>query len=135
KPWVLPSAALESAALVIAHEGPALAERTARAIYDPHRPGWFATPQGRARAVQWLDAFGAALGAGASRESIEATVAYAEAAVLGGASAAECSRFFGQFTTIAMHELVRVRASADEVRALQRLTSAAVEAFLERLTQ
>ncbi len=135
KPWILPAAPLESAAMVLEHEGQSLVERTARAIYDAHRPGWFAAPQGRARSRQWLETLGEALTAGASREAVELTVAFLDTAALGGASAAECSRFLGQFTSIAMHELVRVRATSDEVRALQRLMSAAIETFLERLAQ
>lgn len=135
KPWQLPDEPLETAAMILDHEGAALVERTARGIYDPHRPGWFAEPQGRARGRQWIDALGAALGDGAGRDAIDATVAYLDTGVLAGATAAECSRFLGQFATIAMHELVRVRASADEVRALQRVLGAATEAFLERLAQ
>ena len=133
RPWVLPATPLDNAAVVVEHEGPALAERAARTIYDAHRPGWFATPQGLARARQWLDKLGAALSDGKSRDAIDATVAYVEAAALAGASPAECSRFLGQFAAVAMHELVRMRAPIEEVRALQRITSAAAEAFLERL--
>lgn len=135
KPWILPATPLETAAMVLEHEGSSLVERTSRAIYDVHRPGWFAAPQGRARSRRWSETLGEALASGASREAVETTVAFLDAAALGGASAAECSRFLGQFSSIAMHELVRVRASTDEVRALQRLMNAAAETFLERLAQ
>jgi hypothetical protein len=135
RPWRLPTAPLESAAIVIEHEGAALVERAGRGMYDPSRLGWFVAPQGRGRARQWLDPLCTALSAGAGPDAIDATAGYLEAAVLGGASAAECLRFLGQFTTIAAHELVRVRANADEVRAFQRLLNAAGEAFLERLGQ
>jgi diguanylate cyclase (GGDEF)-like protein/excisionase family DNA binding protein len=133
--WVLPTAQLENVAMVVEHEGTALAERAARAIYDPHRPGWFAEPPGLARARQWLEALGGALASGTSSSAIEATVDYLDAATLAGATPAECSRFVGQFATVAMHELVRMRAPVEEVRALQRIASAATEAFLERLAR
>ena len=133
RPWVLPTTPLDSAALVIEHEGSALAERAARAIYDPHRVGWFASPQGLARARQWLEALGTALSDGRSGDAIDATVAYVDAAALAGASPAECSRFLGQFSAVAVHELARMRAPIEEVRALQRVASAATEGYLEQL--
>lgn len=135
RPWELPLQPLPSAATLLGNDGRTLVERAARAIYDPQRPGWYAGPQGLARARGWLDALGAALSAGAPRDAIAATAAFADAAELGGATASETVRFLGQFTAVTAHELVRARAGADEPRALQRLMSAATEAFLDRLGQ
>ncbi|HZV73462.1 MAG TPA: EAL domain-containing protein [Conexibacter sp.] len=132
RPWELPTRSLTAAAELLGHDGRALVERVARALYDPQRPGWFAAPQGLARSRSWLDALAAALAAGAPREALTATAAYADAATLGGASAAEVVRFLGQFGTVASHELVRARTATEEARALQRIMSAAVETFLER---
>lgn len=130
--WELPERPLPGSAELLQHDGPALVERTARALYDPQHPGWFAAPQGLARAHGWLETLAAALAAGGSRAGLAATVAYAEAATLGGASAAEVVRFLSQFGVVASGELVRARAGAEEGRALQRLMSAATEAYLDR---
>jgi excisionase family DNA binding protein len=133
RPWELPERPLAASAALLEHDGPALAERAARALYDPQRPGWFAAPQGRARSRRWLEALGAALGDGNARAAVAATATYADAATLGGASAAEVVRFLGQFGALASHELMRARSAAEDARALQRLMSAATEAFVERL--
>lgn len=132
RPWVLPASPLPVSVELLEHDGPALVERAARTLYDPQHPGWFAAPQGLARSRAWLDAFAAALAAGAPREALAATAAYADAATLGGASAAEVVRFLGQFGAVASHELVRGRSGAEEARGVQRLMSAAADAFLLR---
>jgi excisionase family DNA binding protein len=132
RPWELPARPLPAGAELLEHDGRALAERAARALYDPQHPGWFAAPQGIARSRSWLDALAAALAAGAPREALAATAAYADAATLGGASAAEVVRFLGQFGAAASHELARAHAASDEARGLQRIMGAAAEAFLER---
>lgn len=132
RPWELPAHALPASAELVEQDGRALAERAARALYDPQHPGWFAAPQGIARSRTWLAALAAALAAGSAREALAATAAYADAATLGGASAAEVVRFLGQFGLAASHELARARATGDEARGLQRIMGAAAEAFLER---
>lgn len=131
--WELPAQPLPLSAQLLAHDGPALAERAARAVYEPTRPGWFASPQGVARSRTWLDALGGALAAGSPREALAATAAYGDAATLGGASVAEVVRFFGQFGAVASHELLRVHAAAEEGRTLQRVMTASTEAFLSKL--
>ncbi len=131
--WELPAQPLRASAALLSTEGRVLVERTGRALYDPRRPGWFAAPQGLARAQAWLDPLGVALAAGTARDALGATAAYADAATLGGASPAEVVRFLGQFGAIVSHELLRGRAGADETRAFQRLMNAATEAFLARL--
>jgi excisionase family DNA binding protein len=133
RPWELPGRPLPASAELLEHDGRALAERAARAHNDPQRPGWFAAPQGLARARTWLDALAAALAGGMPRDALAATAAYADAATLGGATAAEVVRFLGQFGAVASHELVRARTSGDEARALQRIMGAAAEAFVSRL--
>ncbi len=133
RPWDLPPGALPAAADLLEQEGRALVERAGRALYDPQRPGWFAAPQGLARARGWLAAVATSLAAGRLRDAVAATVAYADAATLGGASTPEVVRFLGQFGAVATHELVRARTAGEEARAVQRLMSAATEAFLERL--
>jgi diguanylate cyclase (GGDEF)-like protein/excisionase family DNA binding protein len=135
RPWELPTRTLPATAALLSHDGRTLVERAARALYDPHRPGWYAGPQGVARARGWLDALAAALEAGAPRDAVAVTAAYAAAAALGGATPSETVRFIGQFTAVTTHELLRARAGTDEPRALQRLMSAATEAFLDRLAQ
>jgi len=132
RPWELPHGPLRTSAELLEHDGPMLAERAGRSLYDPQRLGWFAAPQGLARSRTWLDELAGALAAGTPREALAATTAYADAATLGGASAAEVVRFLGQFGAAASHELVRAHASADETRGLQRIMGAAAEAFLER---
>ncbi len=132
RPWELPQHPLPGSAELLDHDGPALVERAARALYDPQRPGWFAAPQGLARSGTWLAALRRALAAGMPRDALAATVAYADAAALGGASVAEVARFLGQFGAVASHELLRARTGADEARAFQRVLSAATEAFLDR---
>jgi len=133
RPWELPAAPLPAAAALLSHDGPALVERAGRALYEPTRPGWFAAAQGTARAQAWLATLAAALAAGEPHEAVAATAAYGDAATLGGASPAEVVRFLGQFGAISSHELARTRAAAEEARALQRVMSAATEAFLARL--
>ncbi|HEX4806201.1 MAG TPA: EAL domain-containing protein, partial [Conexibacter sp.] len=130
RPWELPDQPLPVTAELLADHGAALAERAARALYDPQRPGWFAAPHGLLRARGWLDALRDALAAGRAQDGLAATAAYADAAALGGASAAEVVRFLGQFGGAASHELLRVRGGAQEARGLQRLMSAAAEAFV-----
>jgi len=131
--WELPDGPLPGSAELLEHDGHGLVERTARALYDPQHPGWFAAPQGLARASGWLEALSRALADGDLRAGLAATVAYAEAATLGGASPAEVTRFLGQFAAVASAELVRARAGGEEGRMLQRLLSAASETFLDRL--
>lgn len=131
RPWELPRQPLPATAELLEHDGWALAERAARSLYDPHHLGWFAAPQGIARAHTWLAALTDAVAAGAPREALATTAAYADAATLGGASAAEVVRFLGQFGTAASHELARGYSAAEEARALQRIMGAAAEAFLE----
>jgi excisionase family DNA binding protein len=131
RPWELPAQPLPATAELLEHDGWALAERAARSLYDPQHLGWFAAPQGIARARTWLAALTAAVSAGASREALATTAAYADAATLGGASAAEVVRFLGQFGAAAAHELARSYAAGEEARALQRIMGAAAEAFLE----
>jgi excisionase family DNA binding protein len=133
RPWELPARPLPASARLIAHDGQTFVERAARALYEPARPGWFAAPQGVARSRAWLDALGAALATGTSHDALAATAAYGDAATLGGASVAEVVRFFGQFGAVASHELVRAHGATDEGRALQRVMTAATEAFLQRL--
>lgn len=133
RPWDLPAGTLPAAAELLIQDGRALAERAGRALYEPGRPGWFATPQGLARARGWLDALTASLAAGSLREGVSATAAYADAAMLGGATLAEVVRFLGQFGALATHELVRARAAGEEARAVQRVMSASAEVFLERM--
>jgi diguanylate cyclase (GGDEF)-like protein/excisionase family DNA binding protein len=132
RPWDLSAQTLPASAELLEHDGPVFVERTARVLYDPQRPGWFAAPQGLARSRIWLQALGRALGAGRPREAVAATASYADAATLGGASTAEVVRFLGQFGAVASHELVRTRSGAEEGRAVQRVMSAATDAFLER---
>ena len=132
RPWELPAHPLPAAAELLEHDGPALAERAARALYDPQHLGWFAAPQGIARARTWLAALSDAVAGGAPREALTTTAAYADAATLGGASAAEVVRFLGQFGATASQELVRAYSAGEEARALQRIMGAAAEAFLER---
>ena len=131
--WELPEQPLPLSAQLLERDGQALAERAARAIYEPARTGWFAAPQGAARARAWLDALGPTLAAGTPSEALAATAAYGDAAALGGASVPEVARFLGQFGALASHELVRAHGAADEGRALQRVMSAATEAFLAKL--
>jgi len=131
--WDLPEQPLPLSAQLLERDGQALAERAARAIYEPARPGWFAAPQGAARARAWIAALGGTLAAGAPREALAATAAYGDAATLGGASVAEVARFLGQFGALASHELARTHGAAEEGRALQRVMSAATEAFLAKL--
>jgi diguanylate cyclase (GGDEF)-like protein/excisionase family DNA binding protein len=133
RPWELPTGALPAAAELLAQDGRALAERAGRALYEPGRPGWFAAPQGLARARSWLDALSGGLAAGNLRDCVSATAAYADAATLGGATPAEVVRFLGQFGALATHELVRARAAGEEARAMQRVMSAGAETFLERM--
>ncbi|HEU4702815.1 MAG TPA: EAL domain-containing protein [Conexibacter sp.] len=132
RPWELPTQPLPATAELLEHDGPALTERAARALYDPQQLGWFAAPQGIARARTWLGALADAVGRGAPREALATTAAYADAATLGGASAAEVVRFLGQFGAAASHELSRSYSAGEEARALQRIMGAAAEAFLER---
>ena len=133
RPWELPMHPLPASAELLEYDGAQLVERAARALYDPRRPGWFAAPQGLARSRTWLASLGEALAAGTPREGIAATAAYADAAALGGASPAEIVRFLGQLAAVASHELRRARSGAEEeARGLQRILSAATEAFLER---
>ncbi|HEV7775162.1 MAG TPA: EAL domain-containing protein [Conexibacter sp.] len=132
RPWELPQHPLPATADLMEHDGQALVERAARALYDPQRPGWFAAPQGLARSSTWLGVLSRALATGSPRDALAATAAYADAATLGGASAAEVVRFLGQFGAVASHEVVRARAGTEEARALQRVMSAATEAFLDR---
>jgi len=129
--WELPTQPLPATAELLQDDGWALAERAARSLYDPQYLGWFAAPQGIARAHTWLAALTAAVAAGAPRDALATTAAYADAATLGGASAAEVVRFLGQFGAAAAHELARGRTAGDEARALQRIMGAAAEAFLE----
>jgi excisionase family DNA binding protein len=133
RPWELPATPLPVSAELIRHEGRALAERAARALYEPQRPGWFATPQGLARASGWVDALAEAFATGAARAALAASAAYAEAATLGGASPPEVVRFLGQFAALASAELVRTRSASEEARGLQRVVNAATEEFLGRL--
>jgi len=133
RPWELPARPLPASARLLEHDGPAFAERAGRALYEPARPGWFLSPQGIARSRAWLEALAGALAAGASQDALAATSAYGDAAALGGASVAEIVRFFGQFGAVAAHELVRAHGTTDEGRALQRVMTAATEAFLQRL--
>ena len=130
--WDLPAYPLPASAELLAHDGSALVERAARALYDPQQPGWFAAPQGLARGRMWLEGLGGALATGKTREGLTATSAYADAAALGGASAAEVVRFLGQFAAVASHELMRAGGGAEEARGLQRIMSAATDAFLEK---
>lgn len=132
RPWELAQHPLPASSELLEHDGRALVERAARALYDPQRPGWFASPQGLARSSTWLGAFSRAIATGTPRDALAATAAYADAATLGGASAAEVVRFLGQFGAAASHELLRARTGAEEARALQRMMSAATEAFLDR---
>ncbi|MBS1871053.1 MAG: EAL domain-containing protein [Actinobacteria bacterium] len=132
RPWELPAHPLPASAELLAHDGSALVERAARALYDPQQPGWFAAPQGLARGRMWLAGLGGALAAGKAREGLTATSAYADAAALGGASAAEVVRFLGQFAAVVSHELVRAGGGPEEARGLQRIMSAATDAFLEK---
>lgn len=131
RPWELPTQPLPATAELLEHDGWALAERAARSLYDPRYLGWFAAPQGIARARTWLAALTDALAAGAPRDALATTAAYADAATLGGASAAEVVRFLGQFGAAASHELARSYSAPEEARALQRIMGAAAEAFLE----
>ncbi len=133
RPWELPARPLPVSARLLEHDGPAFAERAARALYEPARPGWFLSPQGIARSRAWLEALAGALATGASHDALATTSAYGDAAALGGASVAEIVRFFGQFGAVAAHELVRAHGTTDEGRALQRVMTAATEAFLQRL--
>jgi len=133
RPWELPARPMRASAALLAREGRALVERTGRVLYEPQRPGWFAAPQGLARSRAWLETLGGALAAGAPRDALGGTAAYADAATLGGASAAEVVRFLNQFGAVASHELLRGRSGADEARAFQRVMNAATEAFLARL--
>lgn len=132
RPWELPERPLPASADLLEHDGATLVERTARGLYDPQHPGWFAAPQGLARAHGWLEALAQALAAGAPASALAATAAYADAATLGGASPAEVVRFFSQFGVVAAAELVRAGSGAEEGRALQRVLNAATEAFLDR---
>jgi excisionase family DNA binding protein len=131
RPWELPTQPLPATAELLEGDGWALAERAARSLYDPQYLGWFAAPQGIARAHTWLAALTDAVAAGAPREALATTAAYADAATLGGATAAEVVRFLGQFGAAAAHELARGYSAAEEARALQRIMGAAAEAFLE----
>ena len=130
RPWELPTQPLRATAELLEHDGWALAERAARSLYNPQHLGWFAAPQGIARAHTWLASLAAAIAAGTPRDALATTAAYADAATLGGASAAEVVRFLGQFGAAASHELARSYAAADEARTLQRIMGAAAEAFL-----
>jgi excisionase family DNA binding protein len=132
RPWELPTQPLLATAELLEHDGWALAERAARSLYNPQQLGWFAAPQGIARARTWLAALTDAVASGAARDALATTAAYADAATLGGASAAEVVRFLGQFGAVASHELARTYSAAEESRALQRIMGAAAEAFLER---
>ncbi|HEX7291019.1 MAG TPA: EAL domain-containing protein, partial [Conexibacter sp.] len=132
RPWELPARPLPASAELLEHDGHTLAERAARALYDPQHPGWFAAAQGVARSRTWLDALANALAAGSPREALAATAAFADAATLGGASAAEVVRFLGQFGVAASHELARAHSAGEEARGLQRIMGAAAEAFLQR---
>jgi excisionase family DNA binding protein len=132
RPWELPTRPLTASAELLEQDGQALAERAARSLYDPQHPGWFAAPQGIARARSWLAALADALAAGTPRDALAVTAAYADAATLGGASAAEVVRFLGQFGAAVAHELARTRAAGEEARGLQRIMGAAAEAFLQR---
>jgi excisionase family DNA binding protein len=131
RPWELPQQPLPATAELLEHDGGALAERAARSLYDPQHLGWFAAPQGIARSHTWLAALADAVAAGAPRDAIATTAAYADAATLGGASAAEVIRFLGQFGAATAQELARSRSAGEEARALQRIMGAAAEAFLE----
>ncbi|HET6449312.1 MAG TPA: EAL domain-containing protein [Conexibacter sp.] len=132
RPWDLPTQPLPSGAELLEHDGSVLVERAARVLYDAHSPGSFAAPQGLARSRIWLEALCGALAAGRPDEGVAATAGYADAAALGGASAAEVVRFLGQFGAVASHELVRTRSGADEARAIQRIMNAATERFLDK---
>ncbi|MGN6189577.1 MAG: EAL domain-containing protein [Conexibacter sp.] len=132
RPWELPARPLPVSAELLEHDGATLAERAARSLYDPSHPGWFAAPQGIARSRTWLETLADALAAGSPRDALAATAAYADAATLGGASAAEVVRFLGQFGAAASQELARSYSASEEARGLQRIMGAAAEAFLER---
>ncbi len=129
----LPTTMLPAAALLIERNGPVLLERVARATYETWSPGWFALAGGRTRAVLWLNDFCTAIGSGTTREAIEVTVEFLDAATLAGSTLAECVRFMEQFAAITSTELLRARVDAEEARAVRRLTTVAVEELLDRL--
>jgi diguanylate cyclase (GGDEF)-like protein/excisionase family DNA binding protein len=133
-PRKLPAEPLLHAARLLRDGGPQLIDRVRRAMYEGSRGGWFATPQARTRASLWLESFSATLAQGHYRDAIEVTTSYLERAVLAGASVTECVRFLGQFAQVAGRDILRSGSGgAEEARAVQRLTNAAMESFLERL--
>jgi excisionase family DNA binding protein len=132
-PRRLPAKPLENAALLIRRRGLELIDQTRQTIYARPGVGWFSTAHGRARSNHWLDSFADTLGEGSFPEGIEMTTLFLETAVAAGASVAECVRFLGQFAQVlAQHILQSSSAYPGEARDVQRLTSAAIESFLER---
>lgn len=131
RPWELPGVALPASAALLEHDGGTLVERTVRGLYAPGHPGWLATPQGLARGREWLEQLVVAAASGTPGDAVAATADYAAAAALGGASAAEVVRFLAQFSVVTTHELLRTGGSGEEARVVQRVMSAATEAFLE----
>jgi excisionase family DNA binding protein len=132
-PRRLPAKPLENAALLLRRRGLELIDQTRQMIYARPGGGWFSTAHGRARTNLWLDSFADTLGEGSFPEAIEMTTLFLETAVAAGASVAECVRFLGQFAqVVAQHILQSSGAYPGEARDVQRLTSAAIESFLER---
>ncbi len=133
RPVEMPAVPLAEVVEVLSERGTSLVEHGARATYEAWRPGWFATARARMRSRHWLDAVCAALAAGASRDAARATADYLLTGVLAGATMAECMRFLDQFAHASVAELIRTRASKDEIRDFRRLMAACSETFLERL--
>ncbi len=132
-PRRLPAKPLENAALLIRRHGLELIDQTRRLIYARPGGGWFSTAHGRARSNLWLDSFADTLGEGSFPEAIEMTTLFLETAVAAGASVAECVRFLGQFAHVVAQSILQSSgAYPGEARDVQRLTSAAIESFLER---
>ena len=132
-PRRLPAKPLENAALLLRRRGLELIEQTRQTIYARPGGGWFSTAHGRSRTDLWLDSFADSLVDGSFPEAIEMTTLFLDTAVAAGASVAECVRFLGQFAqVVAQHILQSSNAYPGEARDLQRLTSAAIESFLER---
>jgi excisionase family DNA binding protein len=131
-PRRLPAKPLENAALLLRRRGLELIDQTRHMIYARPGGGWFSTAHGRSRTNLWLDSFADTLGEGSFPEGIEVTTLFLETAVAAGASVAECARFLGQFAqVVAQHILQSSGAYPGEARDVQRLTSAAIESFLE----